>query len=111
MGEVDEANNKNYVWTHKKFDIGYNENRIVEVNLTFEAKVELKLKMEIEHTYELNWKPSPITYKDRFKKYLDPKFFQHKVSFYIMSYIFYTFIKNIIYLFVFRYIGIVFSTF
>lgn len=80
MGELDESNNKSYIWTHKKFEIGYNGNRIVEVNLSFEGKVELKPSMNIDYTYEMNWKPSPITYKDRFKKYLDPKFFQHKVS-------------------------------
>lgn len=77
---MDETNNKYYIWTHKKFDIGYNEHHIVDVNLTSEAKVELKVNTNIEFTYEINWKPSPITYKDRFNKYLDPKFFQHRVS-------------------------------
>ena len=28
-----------YLWTHKRFDIGYNGNRIVDVNLTSENKV------------------------------------------------------------------------
>lgn len=77
---MDETNNKYYIWTHKKFDIGYNDQHIVDVNLTSETKVELKVDTNIEFTYEINWKPSPITYKDRFNKYLDPKFFQHRVS-------------------------------
>lgn len=80
VGEVDETNNKYYIWTHKKFDIGFNEDHIVDVNLTSETKVELKANTNIEFTYEINWKSSPITYKDRFNKYLDPKFFQHRVS-------------------------------
>jgi len=80
VGEVDEINNKYYIWTHKKFDIGSNDHHIVDVNLTSETKVELKVNTNIEFTYEINWKMSPITYKDRFNKYLDPKFFQHRVS-------------------------------
>lgn len=80
VGEVDETNNKYYIWTHKKFDIGFNDQHIVDVNLTSENKVELKANTNIEFTYEMNWKSSPILYKDRFNKYLDPKFFQHRVS-------------------------------
>lgn len=79
VGEVDETNNKYYIWTHKKFDIGYNDQHIVDVNLTSETKVELKVNTNIEFTYEMNWKLSPIMYKDRFNKYLDPKFFQHRI--------------------------------
>ncbi|XP_050536753.1 transmembrane 9 superfamily member 3 [Daktulosphaira vitifoliae] len=79
VGEIDETNNKYYIWTHKKFDIGYNGKYIVDVNLTSEAKVELKVDTNIEFTYEVNWKQSSVTFKDRFNKFLDPKFFQHRI--------------------------------
>lgn len=67
------------IWTHKKFDIGYNGKQIVEVNLTSERKVELKLGADIGFSYEVNWKKSNIKFEDRFDKYLDPDFFQHRV--------------------------------
>ena len=79
VGEVDENDNSYYLWTHKKLDIGYNGNRIVDVNLTSEAKVRLEPNKKISFTYEVNWKKSDIKFEDRFDKYLDPSFFQHRI--------------------------------
>lgn len=79
VGDVDEKNNIYYIWTHKKFDIGYNEDRIVDINLTSEKKVPLKLNALIKFTYEVNWKPVDTKFKNRFDKYLDPTFFQHRI--------------------------------
>lgn len=70
-----------YIWTHKKFDIGYNGNQIVDVNLTSENKVKLVQGARIPFSYEVNWKESNVKFEDRFDKYLDPNFFQHRVSF------------------------------
>lgn len=78
--EEDEGVSSYYIWTHKKFDIGYNGKQIVDVNLTSENKVKLKLNAKIPFTYEVNWKKSSIKFEDRFDKYLDPNFFQHRVS-------------------------------
>lgn len=78
--EDDEGVSNYYIWTHKKFDIGYNGKQIVDVNLTSENKVKLKLNAKIPFTYEVNWKKSSIRFEDRFDKYLDPNFFQHRVS-------------------------------
>jgi transmembrane 9 superfamily protein 3 len=39
VGEIEDEGSSFYIWTHKKFDIGYNENQIVDVNLTSEYKV------------------------------------------------------------------------
>ncbi|XP_059489038.1 transmembrane 9 superfamily member 3 [Neocloeon triangulifer] len=81
VGETDEngGSMNHYIWTHKKFDIGYNGNQIVDVNLTSENKVRLDLNAKIPFTYEVNWRKSPIKYEDRFDKYLDPNFFQHRI--------------------------------
>ena len=54
--------------------------QIVDVNLTSENKVTLRLGMILEFSYEVNWKPSTISFNRRFDKYLDPSFFQHRVS-------------------------------
>ncbi|XP_029154866.1 transmembrane 9 superfamily member 3 [Nylanderia fulva] len=68
-----------YIWTHKKFDIGYNGKQIVDVNLTSENKVKLVQGAHIPFSYEVNWKKSNIKFEDRFDKYLDPNFFQHRI--------------------------------
>lgn len=52
----------------------------MDVNLTSEYKVELKVGRKIPLSYEVNWKKSNIKYEDRFDKYLDPNFFQHRVN-------------------------------
>ena len=77
---MDEAGKSASIWTHKKFEIGYNENRIVDVNLTSESKTTLQPNSKLSFTYEVVWKPSSIKFVDRFNKYLDPGFFQHKVG-------------------------------
>lgn len=77
VGQVDADDG--YIWTHKRFDFGYNGNRIVEVNLTAENKVKLAFGVDIPFTYEVNWKKSDIHFEDRFDKYLDPNFFQHRI--------------------------------
>lgn len=78
VGEM--TDNNYYIWTHKKFEIGYNGNQIVDVNITSEDKVILEPKTKIAFTYEVTWKKSNVTFEDRFDKYLDPNFFQHRVK-------------------------------
>lgn len=74
-----EDNNKYYVYTHKKFEIGWNGRRIVDVNLTTEKKELLVVGAKISFTYEVTWKHSETKFEDRFDKYLDPNFFQHRI--------------------------------
>lgn len=74
-----------YIWTHKKFDIGYNGKQIVDVNLTSENKVKLVQGARIPFSYEVNWKRSNVKFEDRFDKYLDPNFFQHRVSLHLLQ--------------------------
>ena len=38
--EGDDGQKQYYVWTHKTFDIGYNGDQIVDINLTSDRKVE-----------------------------------------------------------------------
>lgn len=79
VGEVDDSNDGYYIWTHKKFDVGYSSNQIVDVNLTSEAKVKLTPNAKIPFTYEVTWKRSEVKFENRFDKYLDPNFFQHRI--------------------------------
>lgn len=79
VGEIDEGGEGYYIWTHKKFDIGYNGQQIVDVNLTSEAKTKLSPGVKLSFTYEIKWHKSSVNFKDRFDKYLDPNFFQHRI--------------------------------
>jgi transmembrane 9 superfamily member 3 len=72
-------NGEYYIWTHKKFDIGFNDKNIVDVNLTSETKVKLEQNGKIDFTYEVVWQASAVKFADRFDKYLDPNFFQHRI--------------------------------
>ncbi|CRL02640.1 CLUMA_CG015777, isoform A [Clunio marinus] len=74
-----EHDKKFYINTHKKFDIGYNGKRIIEVNLTNENEQLLHVGAHLSFTYEVNWRPTTVEFKDRFDKYLDPNFFQHRI--------------------------------
>ena len=53
--------------------------QIVDVNLTSESRVKLDLNAKIPFTYEVIWKETRTKFTDRFDKYLDPNFFQHRV--------------------------------
>lgn len=58
MGEIDDSSQQGEatysIWTHKKFDIGYNGNQIVDVNLTSESKVKLTPDVEMTFSYEVS---------------------------------------------------------
>ncbi|KAG2172675.1 hypothetical protein INT43_000022, partial [Umbelopsis isabellina] len=71
-----------YINTHKIFTIGYNEDRIIEVNLTDANPVPLDSSQEtidLEFTYSVEWVPLDKQFKDRFNRFLDADFFEHKV--------------------------------
>lgn len=78
VGEM--KDNSYYIWTHKKFEIGFNGKQIIDVNLTSEDKVLLSPTKMLNFTYEVIWKRTDTKFEDRFDKYLDHNFFQHRVS-------------------------------
>ena len=54
VGEIEEKGQDFYIWTHKKFEIGWNGDQIVDVNLTSEGRTKLHLSTEkLEFTYEV----------------------------------------------------------
>lgn len=73
-----------YVYTHKSFQVGYNDNRIIEVNLTSEEPELLTLgasgTLEIKMTYSVSWvEVTDKSFKQRFDRYLDFGFFEHQI--------------------------------
>jgi len=79
VGEIDDKTDTFYIWTHKKFEIGYNGDQIVDVNLTSEGRTKLQLGDDLDFTFEVIWKKTETKFEDRFDKYLDPNFFQHRI--------------------------------
>lgn len=68
-----------YIFAHKRLEIGYNGNRIVDVNLFCEEPVSLVAGEAVKFSYSVTFKPSTVPFEKRFDKYLDRAFFQHHV--------------------------------
>lgn len=67
------------LYTHKSFQIGYNGQNIVDINMTVEGKTPVTSSSPISLTYEVKWVRSEVKFADRFDKYLEPNFFQHRI--------------------------------
>lgn len=70
---------KLYIYTHKKFMITYNEDRVIEVNLTSENPLLLERGAKLDFTYSVSWFYSDTPFENRFEKYLDYNFFEHQI--------------------------------
>ena len=69
-----------YVYTHRGFDIAYNGNQIIHVNLTSDNPVLVAENAALEWTYEVNWvEREDIDFDDRFQRYLDYSFFENQI--------------------------------
>ncbi|KAK9810909.1 hypothetical protein WJX73_007474 [Symbiochloris irregularis] len=68
-----------YIYTHKSLRINYNENRIIQVNLTSLELQPLKVGAPLEFTYSVEWVPTTIQFSRRFERYLDYNFFEHQI--------------------------------
>eukprot|EP00894_Picocystis_sp_ML_P002601 jgi/Pico_ML_1/53118/g3726.t2 len=79
VGEYPAGESQAYIFTHKTFQINYNDDRVVMVNLTAEELKPLVSGAEIDFTYSVKWVPTMSTYERRFERYLDHSFFQHQI--------------------------------
>eukprot|EP00124_Ichthyophonus_hoferi_P000947 Ihof_evm8s41 gene=Ihof_evmTU8s41 len=68
-----------YLYTHKKFEILFNKDQIIEVSLIHERPEVLVAGKKLSFSYEVKWAPTTITFENRFEKFLDPTFFKHKI--------------------------------
>lgn len=71
-----------YFYTHKQFDLSYNNDRIIEVNLTSENAVPIKAGAKLVLTFGASWVASEASFHERFNKYLDSGFFEHEIHFF-----------------------------
>jgi len=74
-----EKTSRQYIYTHYHFDISYNADRVIDLNLTSEHAIELKEGMEVDFTYSVKWTQSPVQFENRWEKYLDKGFFEHQI--------------------------------
>jgi len=80
-GEGTNAEQIPYLYTHKEFSFGYNDDQIIEVNLTSGSPIRLDTSkdMHVRFSYSIVWHPTATKYEHRFEKYLDQDFFEHKI--------------------------------
>jgi len=67
------------IYTHKSFDINYNNEQIIQVNLTSDVPKPLTPGTSLEFTYSVRWEASTIPFAKRFERYLDYNFFEHQI--------------------------------
>ncbi|GLI65979.1 hypothetical protein VaNZ11_009666 [Volvox africanus] len=68
-----------YIYTSKRFDISYNKDKIIQVNLTTADPVLVAVGAKLNFRYTVNWTPTKTPFTRRFERYLDYTFFEHKI--------------------------------
>ena len=66
------------LYTHKRFVIAYNGDRVIQVNLTSENPVSIAEGAIIDFSYSVEWSSTEIPFFQRFYRYLDYDFFEHQ---------------------------------
>jgi transmembrane 9 superfamily protein 3 len=76
-----QANGKEqgFLYTHREFSISYNDNQIIEVNLTSEKPMPIVAGKTLDFTFSVRWTKSSIAFKDRYDRYHDFDFFEHQI--------------------------------
>eukprot|EP00941_MAST-03F_sp_MAST-3F-sp1_P005436 g5436.t1 len=77
VGEV--MDEKEYIFSHRSFEFLYNGEKIVQVNLKSQNPVLIESGAVIDFSYSVVWKPTKLTFKNRFERYLDFTFFEHSI--------------------------------
>eukprot|EP00440_Ansanella_granifera_P003608 gb/GFBE01003912.1/.p1 GENE.gb/GFBE01003912.1/~~gb/GFBE01003912.1/.p1 ORF type:complete len:625 (+),score=126.51 gb/GFBE01003912.1/:1-1875(+) len=67
------------VYTHRHFTIFYNGDQIIEVDMEPSNPWPVYEGAPLNFSYAVSWFPTNKEFKDRANRYLDPKFFEHKV--------------------------------
>lgn len=68
-----------HIFTHRTLSISYNENQIIEVNLTSENPEPIVSGQSLAFTYTVKWTKTDKPFQGRFDRYLEDDFFEHKV--------------------------------
>lgn len=76
---LNEQSGQSYIYTHKEFSFSFNNDQLIEVNLTGSNPVPLKEGATLSFTYSVTWQPTEKSFDRRFDRYLDFDFFEHQI--------------------------------
>ena len=84
VGEIlrDDAHSsrmEKHIFTHRSLSIAYSGDKIIQVNLTSENPVPIEVGRTLYFTYSVHWKLTDKTFENRFDRYLEYDFFEHKI--------------------------------
>ncbi|MCO5561759.1 hypothetical protein L7F22_015382 [Adiantum nelumboides] len=74
-----EEDSVHLLYTHKGLHIKYNNNQIIQVNLTQDNPQRLAPGKSLDLTYSVSWSETDIPFARRFDAYLDYPFFEHQI--------------------------------
>ncbi|KAH7284451.1 hypothetical protein KP509_34G054800 [Ceratopteris richardii] len=74
-----EEDSEFYLFTHKSFNIKYNDNQIIQVNLSHGDPQKLVPGKSLDLTYSVSWSETDTPFARRFDVYLDYPFFEHQI--------------------------------
>lgn len=67
------------VYTHRTFDVAYNGDRVIHVNLTSERPEPATKGAALAFSASIRWHPVDVPFERRFERYLDASFFEHQI--------------------------------
>ncbi|KAK4491253.1 hypothetical protein RD792_001988 [Penstemon davidsonii] len=73
------GDNKHVLYTHKSLIVMYNNDQIIQVNLTQQNPKQLEVGRTLDLTYSVKWVHTNISFARRFDVYLDYPFFEHQI--------------------------------
>ncbi|KAI5084201.1 hypothetical protein GOP47_0000370 [Adiantum capillus-veneris] len=70
---------KHLLYSHKNFLVKYNQDQIIQVNITQDSPQRLIPGKSLELTYSISWQETNVPFARRFDAYLDYPFFEHQI--------------------------------
>ncbi|KAK8795624.1 hypothetical protein WA158_000281 [Blastocystis sp. Blastoise] len=70
---------KTFIYTHRHFTLSYNQNNIIEVNLTSSVLTKVEPLVPITFTYSCKWVYTDVPFSQRFNRYLEYNFFESQI--------------------------------
>lgn len=68
-----------YIYTHQHYSIGVYKDKVTQLNVTSSTPQLLKLSLPFSFSFSTQFMKSEITFEQRFRRYLDIDFFEHKI--------------------------------
>lgn len=80
VGQIDPNSGDKLLFMHQDYEIIYNKDRIIAVNLNMGNPVAISgPSMTLNFTYSVKWTETQDKFEDRFDRLLDSEFFEHKI--------------------------------